>query len=156
MAATSAPTLTSVIDNLRNWLVGVLAAARDMTRQKEAFEAAQRMAAIVKHSDDAIIASTLEGTITSWNPAAERMYGYSSEQITGRSVDLLSPKNRTDEIRAILVQIGRGRPVDDFETLCARKDGTVFPVKLTVAPIRDVAGVVVSASAIARDVTEQK
>jgi len=56
----------------------------------------------------------------------------------------------------ILVQIGRGRPVDDFETLCARKDGTVFPVKLTVAPIRDVAGVVVSASAIARDVTEQK
>jgi PAS domain S-box-containing protein len=146
----------SVYRDAAGSVVGVLAAARDITRQKEAFEAAQRMAAIVKHSDDAIIASTLEGTITSWNPAAERMYGYSSEQITGRSVDLLSPKDRADKIKAILVQIGRGRPVDDFETLCARKDGTVFPVKLTVAPIRDVAGVVVSASAIARDVTEQK
>src|ERR1035437_2097093 len=146
----------SVYRDAAGSVVGVLAAARDMTRQKEAFEAAQRMAAIVKHSDDAIIASTLEGTITSWNPAAERMYGYSSEQITGRSVDLLSPKDRADKIKAIPVQIGRGRPVDDFETLCARKDGTVFPVKLTVAPIRDVAGVVVSASAIARDVTEQK
>jgi PAS domain S-box-containing protein len=137
-------------------VVGVLAAARDMTRQKEAFEAAQRMAAIVKHSDDAIIASTLDGTITSWNPAAERMYGYSSEQITGRSVDLLSPKDRTGEIKAILAKINQGRPVENFETIGTRKDRTTLPVKLTVAPIRDAGGAVFSASAIARDVTEQK
>jgi len=132
----------------------VFAAARDITRQKEAFEAAQRMAAIVEYSDDAIIGSTLEGIITSWNPAAERLYGYSSEKIVRRSVDLLSPKDRTGEIKAILAKISEGRPVDNFETICTRKDRTTFPVKLTVAPIRDAGGIIVGASVIARDMTE--
>ena len=114
------------------------------------------MAAIVEYSDDAIVGSTLEGIITSWNPAAERMYGYSSEKIVGRSIDLLSPKDRTGEIKAILAKIKAGRPVDNFETICTRKDRTMFPVKLNIAPIRDVGGAVVCASAIARDVTEQR
>jgi PAS domain S-box-containing protein len=155
-------TLTDVLYNASVYrdadgnVLGVFAAARDITRQKEAFEAAQRMAAIVEYSDDAIIGSTLEGIITSWNPAAERLYGYSSEKIVRRSVDLLSPKDRTGEIKAILAKISEGRPVDNFETICTRKDRTTFPVKLTVAPIRDAGGIIVGASVIARDMTEHE
>jgi PAS domain S-box-containing protein len=155
-------TLTDVLYNASVYrdtggnVLGVCAAARDVTRQKEASEAAERMAAVVEYSDDAIIGCTLEGIITSWNPAAERLYGYSSEKITGRSVDLLSAKGRTGEISGVLTKIGRGRPVDNFETICARKDRTTFPVKLTVAPIHGPGGAVVGASAIARDVTEQR
>jgi len=155
-------TLTDVLYNASVYrdaggnVLGVCAAARDVTTQKEASEAAQRMAAVVEYSDDAIIGSTLEGNVTSWNPAAERLFGYSSEKIVGRSVDLLSPKDRTGEITAVLAKIRQGRPVDNFETLCARKDRTTFPVKLTVAPIRGAGGAVVGASAIARDVTEQR
>ena len=143
----------SVYRDTHGNVLGVFAAARDMTKQKEAYEAAQRMAAIVEYSDDAIIGSTLEGIITSWNPAAERMYGHTSEQIAGRSVDLLSPKDRTGEIKAILAKISKGRPVENFETICFRKDRTTFPVKLTVAPIRDAGGAVVGAFAIARELT---
>jgi PAS domain S-box-containing protein len=152
-------TLTDVLCNASVYrdtngnVLGVFAAARDMTKQKEAYEAAQRMAAIVEYSDDAIIGSTLEGIITSWNPAAERMYGHTSEQIAGRSVDLLSPKDRTGEIKAILAKISKGRPVENFETICFRKDRTTFPVKLTVAPIRGAGGAVVGAFAIARELT---
>jgi len=145
-------TVSPILDE-HGAIIGASTIARDVTEQRQAFEAAQRMAAIVKHSDDAIIASTLEGTITSWNPAAERMYGYSSEQITGRSVDLLSPKDRTGEIKAILAKTSQGRPAENFETIGTRKDKTRFSVKLTVAPIRDAGGAVVSASAMARDVT---
>ncbi len=155
-------TLTDVLYNASVYrdadgnVLGVFAAARDISKQKEAFEAAQRVAAIVEYSDDAIIGSTLDGIITSWNPAAQRLYGYSSEKIVRRSVNLLSPKDRTGEITTILAKISEGRPVNDFETLCARKDRTTFPVKLTVAPIRNVDGAVVGASAIARDVTVQR
>jgi len=151
-------TLTDVLYNASVYLdaggnvIGVCAAARDMTRQKEAFEASQRMATIVEYSDDAIIGCTLEGVITSWNPAAERMCGYSSEETIGESVDLISPGSRSGEIKAILAKASLGRTVDSFETILNRKDGTVFPVKLTVAPIRDTKGTVVGASAIARDV----
>jgi len=130
----------SVYRDARGNVLGVFAAAREITKQKEAFEAAQRMAAIVEYSDDAIVGSTLEGIITSWNPAAERMYGYSSQKIIHRSIDLLSPKDRTGEIKAILAKIKAGRPGDNFETICTRKDRTTFPVKLNIAPIRDAGG----------------
>jgi PAS domain S-box-containing protein len=146
----------SVYRDTRGNVLGVFAAARDMTKQKEAFEAAERMRAVVEHSDDAIIGTSLDGIITSWNPAAERMYGYPGEKIVRRSVDVLSPKDRAGEIKAILAMISEGRPVGNFETICTRKDRTTFPVKLTVAPIRDTDGAVVGASAIARDVTKQR
>jgi PAS domain S-box-containing protein len=132
-------------------VLGVLAAARDMTKQKEAFEAAQRMAAIIEYSDDAIIGSTLDGIITSWNPAAMRLFGYASEKIVRRSVDLLSPGDRSGELTSVLADIRAGRPVHNFETFCTRKDRTTFPVKLTVAPIHDPDGAIVGASAIARE-----
>jgi PAS domain S-box-containing protein len=136
----------------------VIAAVRDITGRKKAEEAHQkseRLAAIVQHSNDAIIAKTLDGIVTSWNPAAEKMYGYRSQEMVGASIDRLSLQGRTDEITAILARVKAGLEVSPFETLRARKDGTVFPVLLTVSPIRDPQGAVVGASTTARDRTEQ-
>src|SRR5664280_826200 len=134
----------------------VTAAVRDVTEQRRTFEAAQRMAAIIEHSDDAIIGKTLDGIITSWNAAATRMYGYSSPEMLGKSIELLSPRNRSGEIKDILAKVKAGQPVEHFETERVGKNGTVFPVSLTVSPIRDPDGAVVGASTIARDVTEQR
>ncbi len=113
------------------------------------------LAAIVKYSEDAIIGKTLDGVITSWNPAAERMYGRTSEEIIGKSFRLLSPPDRTGEIKDILVRIKAGQHVDPFETIRVRKDGTTFPVSLSVSPICDADGVTVGAFTISRDVTSQ-
>jgi len=137
-------------------IVGVSAVHRDVTDQRQAFEAAQRMAAIVENSDDAILSKTIEGIITSWNPAAERMYGHSSEEIVGKPIDLLSPPGRIGEMHGILGKIKAGRRVEHLQTIRVRKDGTVFPVSLTVSPIRGADGTVVGASTIARDLTEQE
>ncbi|MEP7370185.1 MAG: PAS domain-containing sensor histidine kinase, partial [Dermatophilaceae bacterium] len=129
---------------------------RDMTKAKEAFAAAQRMAAIVEHSEDAIIGRTLDGAITSWNPAAERMFQYSGQEIVGQSSDLLTSVDRAAEIRSLMTRIRTGHPVERVETIGVRKDGSVFPASLTLSPIRDADGVVIGASTIARDVTEAK
>ena len=135
---------------------GSAAVLNDVTAQKQAFEAAQRMAAIVESSDDAIIGMTLAGIVTSWNPAAERMLGYSSEEIIGKLIHLLSPSDRSHEMKAILAKITAGQHVDHLETIRLRKDGTPITVSISVSPIRDVDGAIVGASMIARDVTEQK
>src|SRR5664279_5718905 len=132
--------------------------ARDMTGHTEAEKKHNRMdelAAIVEYSDDAIIGKTLDGVIKSWNPAAERMYGYSSEEIMGQSIELLSPKDRTGEIKTVLARIKAGEHVHHFETIRIRKDGKLFPVSLSFSPICDTDGQVVGASTIARDVTNQ-
>ena len=152
-------TLTRVLYNASVYrdtggnILGLFAAARDMTTQKEASEAAQRMAAILEHSGEAIIGLTAEGIITSWNPAAERMFGYPSQEIVRRSVDLLSAKDRAPEMVSILARISAGQALDNCATVFARQDGTVLPVMLTVAPIRGADEAVVGASAIARDVS---
>jgi len=152
-------TLTRVLYNASVYrdtggnILGLFAAARDMTTQKEASEAAQRMAAILEHSGEAIIGLTADGIITSWNPAAERMFGYPSQEIVRRSVDLLSAKDRAPEMVSILTRISAGQALDNCATVFARQDGTVLPVMLTVAPIRDADEAVVGASAIARDVS---
>jgi PAS domain S-box-containing protein len=116
---------------------------------------AGELAAIVKYSDEAIIAETLDGVITSWNPAAERMYGRTSQETIGKSLRLLSPLDRSGEIKAILAKIKAGEHVDHFETICVRKDGTRFPVCLSVSSIWDVDGVTVGASTICHDLTRQ-
>jgi PAS domain S-box-containing protein len=136
-------------------VVGTVSIARDVTEQREALAAAQRIAAIVEHSDDAISSCTLDGIITSWNPAAERMFGYSSDEITDKSIGLLSPSDRPDELEAILAKITTGEHVENFQTMNVRKDGTVFPVSVTVSPIRDENGTVIGASKIAHDLTRQ-
>jgi two-component system cell cycle sensor histidine kinase/response regulator CckA len=136
--------------------VGTSVIARDMTEQRQLFEAAQRIAAIIESSNDAIIGKTLDGIVTNWNPAAERMYGYSSEEIVGKPVFLLSPKDQAGEIEALLAKIKAGQHVEHLETIRVRKDGTVFPISLSVSPICDPDGAAVGASTIARDVTEGK
>jgi PAS domain S-box-containing protein len=113
------------------------------------------LSAIVDSCDDAIVGKTTEGVITSWNPAAQRMYGYAPEEIVGRPITVLSPAERVSEITDILNKIRRGERVVHFETIRRRKDGTTLPVSVTVSPIHNGEGVVVGASSIARDVSEQ-
>jgi PAS domain S-box-containing protein len=143
------------IRNETGAVIGTTSIPRDVTEQRRAFEAAQDMAAIVENSDDAIIGKTLAGVITSWNPAAERMYGYTSAEMIGRSIDLLSPVETTEEIRSILAGIRDGHHVERLDTVRVRKDGTTLTVSLTVSPIHGPDGTVVGASTIARDVTER-
>src|ERR1035437_172879 len=148
-------TVSAICDE-QDTVIGTSAIARDMTEQRKHFEAAQRIAAIIESSDDAIIGMTLDGIVTNWNPAAGRMYGYCSEEITGMPVIVLSPKDRAGEIEALLAKIKAGEHVEHFQTIRVRKDGTVFPISLTVSSICDLDGAVVGASTIARDVTERK
>jgi PAS domain S-box-containing protein len=113
------------------------------------------LSAIVSSSDDAIIGKTIDGIITSWNPAAQRMYGYAPDEIVGNSIKVLSPPERVGEIDDILDKISRGERIVHFETVRRRKDGTTLPVSVTISPIHDHEGVVIGASSIARDITDQ-
>ena len=137
----------------------VVAAVRDMTGYRTA-EAARRrldlLSAVVESSEEAIFASTPEGIITSWNPAAEQMYGYRGQEIIGRSVELLTPWDRTGEMTAILARIRASEHLDPFETMRVRKDGTVFAASLTVSPIHDTDATVIGASTIAHDSARQQ
>jgi PAS domain S-box-containing protein len=115
----------------------------------------QQFEAIVNSSDDAIVGKTVDGVITTWNPAAERMYGYPAADIIGKPMKVLCPPDRIGEIKEILTKIGRGERVSHHETVRQRKDGTTFPVAVTVSPIRDMSGRLVGASSITRDLSEQ-
>jgi len=133
-----------------------IAAVRDLTdhtRSTSNKDLMMQLAAIVEHSDDAIIGATLDGVITSWNQAAEKIYGYSSWEMIGKSVGLLSPTDRTGEIETILAKIRAGEHVDHFETRRVRKDALAITVSVTISPIRDAAGATVGASSIAHQVT---
>ncbi|HEY8620348.1 MAG TPA: PAS domain S-box protein [Dermatophilaceae bacterium] len=137
----------------------VIAAVRDMAERKKAEDdrrLSNRMAAIIEHSNEAIVSVALDGIVASWNPAAERMYGYSSEEIVGQSVGVTNPHDRAGESIAIMARIRAGQPVERLETTRVRKDGTVFPISLTISPIRDKDGAITGASAIVSDVTEQR
>jgi PAS domain S-box-containing protein len=139
--------------------LSVIAEVRDMTNYhvgQEDRRRLDRLAAIVEYSDDAIIGTTLDGIVLSWNPAAERLYGYSSQEMIGKFPDAVTPKDRTGEIQAILAKISAGQSVKHLETRRVRKDGTLFPVSLTVSPFCDADGVMTGASVIARDITEQE
>ena len=135
---------------------GAVIITHDLTEQKVAEEVRRQLAAIVLSSLDAIIGKTLDGTIISWNTAAERMYGYTAEEIVGKPITLLFPQDRQDEFSAIMEHIKRGERLDHYETMRVRKDGTILNVAVTVSPIKDVAGEIIGASAIARDISEQK
>ncbi len=114
------------------------------------------LSAIVNSSDDAIVGKTLDGLITSWNPAAERMYGYAADEIIGRPITVLCPPDRVDEVNKVLARISRGERVLHHETMRRRKDGSVFPVSVTISPVYDDGGRTIGASSIARDITEQQ
>ena len=137
-------------------VVGAFSIARDVSEQRRAFEATQRIAAIVQHSEDAIVGGSLDGIINNWNPAAEKMFGYSGEEIVGQPGWLLCPPDRLDESNALLEKVGSGQHVRHFETIRVRKNGTAITVSVSVSPIRDDKGEVVGVSVIYRDVTRQK
>jgi two-component system cell cycle sensor histidine kinase/response regulator CckA len=128
---------------------------RDVTELRRVTEATARLAAIVESSSDAIVGVTLDGIITSWNPAATAVYGYTAEEITGHSIAELIPPDRAAELPEILDQIKRGQRVDHFETIRLRNDGTVIDVSISVSPIFDAAGRITGVAAIARDITER-
>jgi PAS domain S-box-containing protein len=114
------------------------------------------LAAIVESSDDAIVSKNLDGIITSWNRAAERMFGYTSAEAVGQPILLIIPRDRMSEEDFVLSQIRSGRSLDHFETIRRRKDGTLIDVSLTVSPVRGASGTIVGASKIARDISEPK
>jgi PAS domain S-box-containing protein len=117
--------------------------------------AALRLAAIVESSDDAIVSKDVTGIITSWNRAAERMFGWTAEEVIGRSIRTIIPPDRQAEEDHVLSRIVRGEMVDHFETIRMKKDGTLFPISVTISPIRDETGRVIGASKIARDITQR-
>ena len=128
---------------------------RDVGERRQG-EVAAQLAAIVEFSDDAIISKDLVGTIETWNRGAERMYGYSAEEVVGRSIALLTPPDLPDDVRGTLERVRRGEDVEQFETKRMRKDGVVLDVLLKVSGIRDAKGEIVATSTIARDVTRLK
>ena len=137
-------------------LVGVVLVFRNVSDRRNAQLAALRLAAIVEGSDDAIVGKNLRGIVTSWNRGAERVFGYSADEMIGQSITLLIPPDRLGEEVDILSRLQRGERVQHFETIRVRKDGREIHVSLTISPIRDEDGEIIGASKIARDVTGQK
>jgi PAS domain S-box-containing protein len=131
----------------------IYAVARDTTGRRQADHTQSLLAAIVDGSDNAIIGKTLDGTIVSWNHAAERTYGYRSQEAIGQPIGLIAPPERAGEIEEILDRVSRGAPVTFHDTIRLCKDGTRLHVGVTVSPVRDAAGTVVGAASIARDIT---
>jgi PAS domain S-box-containing protein len=127
-----------------------------MTRQTSYPDPVGHLAAIVRHSDDAIISKRLDGTITSWNRAAERMFGYTPDEAVGQSIRIIIPRERWSEEDDVLSKVARGDVVDHFETVRQHKDGSLLDVSLTVSPIKDDTGRIVGASKISRDISERK
>ena len=134
----------------------VLESNRDVTEAERAAEVQNRLAAIVESSDDAIVSKGLDGIITTWNNAAERIFGYTPDEAIGQPITLIIPPDRKDEEINILARIGRGERIDHFRTVRRRKDGTSLDVSVTISPVRDSSGRVVGASKVARDITAQK
>jgi PAS domain S-box-containing protein len=129
-----------------------------LDRQKELqlWEYRNRLALIVDSSTDAIIGKDLHGIITSWNKGAERIYGYTAEEVVGQPITILAPSHRHDEVAGILASVRDGKEVGYIDTTRVTKDGKLLDVSISVSPIRDADGVIVGASTIARDITTQK
>jgi PAS domain S-box-containing protein len=137
-------------------MIGVVLVFRDLTAPRKAEETQLNLASIVESCEDAIIGEHPDGTITSWNEAAARIFGYSAEEMIGTNITALTPEGRGDEGFDIVQRIQRGEHVRHYETVRRRKDGTEVAVDLSISPIRDAAGHVVGASKIARDITDRK
>jgi PAS domain S-box-containing protein len=129
---------------------------REFRKREQSEHHVRELAAIVESSADAIIGKSLDGTITSWNAAAERIYGYSASDAVGQSIEMLEPEGRHGEVRSILRRLEAGERIADFETIRACKDGSLVDVSLTISPIKNRDGTVVGASTIARDTGERK
>jgi PAS domain S-box-containing protein len=137
-------------------LTGAVNMLVDVSSRDANSRAAYRLAAIVESSDDAILAKDLDGVITDWNQGAERLFGYTPEEVIGKSVTILIPADRHDEEPAILDRIRRGERIEHYDTIRQRKDGTLIDVSLSVSPVKNAFGTIIGASKIARDITERK
>ena len=146
----------SVYKNESEEVVGVFAAARDITERQKSEEKIHMLANVVESSDDAIISKSLEGQITSWNKGAELIYGYSAEEVIGNDISILAPSNLKDEIKQFIEKIKDGERILHYETVRVRKDGEKINVSLTLSPIWDTSGDLVGISTIARDITQRK
>ena len=133
----------------------VAGTTRDVTERKQAEETIARLAAIVDTSEDAIISKTSQGIITSWNAAAERMFGYRPDEVIGKSILILFPPELVDEEARIIDKISRGERIQHYQTERIRKDGSRIHLSLSISPIKDSSGNVIGASKIARDITRQ-
>ena len=144
-------------------LIGAVNTLVDITERHQAEQLIRqseiryrRIAAIVESSDDAILSKNLDGIIMSWNSGAERLFGYTADEVIGMPVTMLIPVDRQDEEPTILARIRRGERVDHFETIRQRKDGSLVDISLTISPVRDRDGKIIGASKIARDITERR
>ncbi|AKB32859.1 sensory transduction histidine kinase [Methanosarcina siciliae HI350] len=137
-------------------VIGVFAAARDVTELKKAEEKIQTLANVVESSNDAIITESLGGIITSWNKGAEQVYGYMAEEVIGKNMSILEPDNLKREIKQLVDRVKQGKKVQHHETLRVKKDGTIVNISVTLSPVFDVSGKLVAISNIAGDITEKK
>ncbi|HET6779268.1 MAG TPA: PAS domain S-box protein, partial [Gemmatimonadales bacterium] len=137
-------------------IVGASSIKRDISERRRALETAARLAAIVESSDDAILSKSLDGTVLTWNNAAQRMYGYTPGEIVGHSIYALIPGELQQEEQQILERVARGEHVAHYETIRRRKDGKSVYISLTLSPMYDATGSIIGASSIQRDITERK
>jgi len=136
-------------------IIGASKIARDVSEQKKLSEVQQHLAAIVSSSDDAILSKDLNGIIRSWNQGAERLFGYTADEIIGKHISTLAAPDRLDEIPNILDRIARGERIDHYETKRKTKDGRILTVSLSISALRDNMGKVIGASKVVRDITER-
>ena len=129
---------------------------RDITERKQSEELASHLASMIQASDDAIIGKSMDGTIVSWNPGAERLFGYKAEEVIGRPMAMLVPPDLTGEFARIMKGLRHGKHIEHYETTRLHKDGHRIEISVTISPVKDRTGAVVGASAIARDITRQK
>ena len=127
-----------------------------ITQPSDPAEAQLWLASLVASSDDAIISKTLDGSITSWNAAAQRIYGYTAKEVLGASILVIIPPRQTDEFEEIMQLLREGHRIDHFETTRVHKSGRHVNVSVTISPIKDATGRIIGASTIARDITERK
>ncbi|MGJ5202575.1 sensor histidine kinase [Bradyrhizobium sp. HKCCYLR20261] len=137
-------------------IIGVSGILRDVTTIKTAQRSAAMLAAIVTSSSDGVVSKTLDGTVTSWNKSAERIFGFSEGEMINRSIRTIIPGERQAEEDRILATVVSGEMIDNFETVRLRKDGALIDVSVTVSPVRDPAGRIIGASKIVRDITDKR
>lgn len=137
-------------------VVGFSAIARDVTERKRTEQKLRQLASIVEHSNDAIFGNTLEGIVTSWNQGAQKLYGYTEEEMLGKPLSILCPPGKEHEPAEVMARARRGEPVENYEVVRRRKSGRLAHIALTLSPTRDADGQVVGVSVIARDITERK
>ncbi|MGC9518014.1 MAG: PAS domain S-box protein [Methanomicrobiales archaeon] len=146
----------SIIKDKFDEISGILVVARDISEQISSNEKIKQLASIVESSNDAIISKSLDGTINSWNKGAERIFGYSKDEILGKDVNILKSPDMQQKTDRIIERLKKGKTIDNFETIRFRKDGTKIYVSITCSPIFDNSGEIIGTSTITRDISPRK